>query len=133
MISHICIGVNDFPRAFAFYAPLLDMIGWKMKFRDDERPWAVWKTPDCDRPLLLLGKSFDGRPASQGNGQMLALLAASRETVDEVYRMAVESGASCEGPPGPRPEYHANYYGAYFRDPEGNKLCICCHHEEPQG
>lgn len=131
MISHIYIGVNDFPRAFAFYEPLLGLIGWLLKFREDDHPWAGWKVPDRDRPLLVLGKPFDGGPASPGNGQMVALLATSRGMVDEVYRMAIENGASCEGPPGLRPDYHANYYGAYFRDPEGNKLCICCHNEEP--
>jgi hypothetical protein len=39
-------------------------------------------------------------------------------------------GGSCEGPPGLRPQYHAHYYGAYFRDPDGNKLCVCCHEPE---
>ena len=40
---------------------------------------------------------------------------------------ALAHGARCEGPPGLRPEYHAHYYGAYFRDSEGNKLCVACH------
>ena len=56
-----------------------------------------------------------------------ALLAADRATVDAVHALALQHGGRCEGPPGLRPEYHASYYGAYFRDPEGNKLCVCCH------
>ena len=58
---------------------------------------------------------------------MVALMAASRAMVDHAHAVALAQGATCEGPPGPRPEYHAHYYGAYFRDPDGNKLCVCCH------
>ena len=57
----------------------------------------------------------------------VGMLAADRATVDAVHALALRHGGSCEGPPGLRPEYHANYYGAYFRDPDGNKLCVCCH------
>jgi predicted lactoylglutathione lyase len=58
---------------------------------------------------------------------MVALLAADRLMVDRAHTTALAHGAACEGPPGLRPEYHANYYGAYFRDLDGNKLCVCCH------
>jgi lactoylglutathione lyase len=44
-----------------------------------------------------------------------------------VHAVALTHGGRCEGPPGPRPEYHEHYYGAYFRDPDGNKLCVACH------
>ncbi|WP_233244506.1 VOC family protein, partial [Acidovorax sp. HMWF029] len=76
---------------------------------------------------FLIGRPFDGQPAAPGNGVMNALLAADRATVDAVHALALQHGGRCEGLPGLRPEYHANYYGAYFRDPEGNKLCVCCH------
>ena len=66
-----------------------------------------------------------------GNGQMTAFLAADRATVDRAHAVALAQGGHCEGPPGLRPEYHANYYGAYFRDPDGNKLCVACHAEAP--
>jgi lactoylglutathione lyase len=58
---------------------------------------------------------------------MIALMAPSREAVDRAHALALEHGGSCDGAPGLRPQYHANYYGAYVRDPEGNKLCIVCH------
>ena len=67
---------------------------------------------------------------SVGNGQMLALLAKSRAMVDATYARAIGLGAACEGAPGLRPHYHPNYYGAYFRDLDGNKICICCHESE---
>jgi predicted lactoylglutathione lyase len=65
--------------------------------------------------------------ATVGNGQMVALLAPSRDAVDRAYEMALAHDGSSEGAPGLRPEYHANYYGAYFRDVDGNKICVCCH------
>ncbi|WP_176055085.1 MULTISPECIES: VOC family protein [Paraburkholderia] len=127
MLSHVFIGVNDFERAFAFYSAVLAELGLALKFREEDRPWAGWMKPGVARPLFLVGKPFDGAPAVAGNGQMIALLAADRATVDRAHATALAHGAACEGPPGLRPEYHANYYGAYFRDLEGNKLCVCCH------
>jgi len=76
---------------------------------------------------LSFGLPFDGKPAQPGNGQMVALLAESRAVVDRCYAVALASGGTCEGPPGVRPHYHPHYYGAYFRDPEGNKLGVVCH------
>ena len=61
---------------------------------------------------------------------MVAFLAASRALVNQTYQTALAQGGTCEGPPGLRPEYHENYYGAYFRDPDGNKLCVACHTAE---
>ncbi len=58
---------------------------------------------------------------------MVALLAPSRDAVDRVYEVALAHGGLSEGAPGLRPEYHANYYGTYFRDVDGNKICVCCH------
>ncbi|MBN6149057.1 VOC family protein [Xanthomonas sp. AmX2] len=127
MLSHVHLGVNDFAAAFAFYAPLLEVLGLQLKFRDDARGWAGWMAPDAPRPLLLIGRAFDGHPASAGNGQMLALQAASRAQVDRCHALALAHGARCEGAPGLRPHYHPDYYGAYFRDLDGNKLCVCSH------
>ncbi|MCO4880863.1 VOC family protein [Paraburkholderia caribensis] len=127
MLSHVFIGVNDFERAFAFYSAVLAELRLALKFREEDRPWAGWMKPGVARPLFLVGKPFDGAPAVAGNGQMIALLAADRATVDRAHATALAHGAACEGPPGLRPEYHANYYGAYFRDLEGNKFCVCCH------
>ena len=127
MLSHVFIGVNDFDRAVAFYSPVLERLGLVLRFTESDRPWAGWQTPGVARPLFLIGRPFDGQPAAPGNGAMNALLAADRATVDAVHALALQHGGRCEGPPGLRPEYHASYYGAYFRDPEGNKLCVCCH------
>jgi lactoylglutathione lyase len=112
----------------AFYRSLMKALGIQARFCDPERPWAGWQSSPDPRPLFLIGKPFDGMPHQPGNGQMTAFLANNREAVDMAYAMALANGGSSEGPPGLRPEYHQNYYGAYFRDPDGNKLCVVCHH-----
>jgi catechol 2,3-dioxygenase-like lactoylglutathione lyase family enzyme len=127
VFSHIFVGVNDFEIALAFYRPVMDLLGAQLKFVDSERPCAGWQPRVGARPLLFVGGPFDKRKHSAGNGQMVAFLAPDRVTVDDVHRIAVLLGAKSEGAPGLRPEYHANYYGAYVRDPEGNKLCFVCH------
>jgi catechol 2,3-dioxygenase-like lactoylglutathione lyase family enzyme len=131
MISHVFIGVTDFGRALPFYMTIMEGMGLPLKFCDAEKPWAGWSAADAPRPLLVIGKPFNGAAATPGNGQMIALLAADRKTVDRVYALALAGGGSCEGPPGLRVQYHPNYYGAYFRDPDGNKLCVCCHGPGP--
>ena len=130
MISHVFVGITDFDRAFAFYSKLMETLGLQLKFREADIPWAGWVSPAAPRPLFLVGKPFDGHPASPGNGQMVALLAPDRATVDRAYAGALARGGTCEGAPGLRSHYHPNYYGAYFRDPDGNKLCVCCHDAE---
>lgn len=126
MFSHIFVGVTDFERALRFYAPLMQALGQHQRFVDRSRPWAGWQTEGVARPLFLIGKPFEGEHAA-GNGQMTAFLADSRAQVDAVYQTALTHGGGSEGAPGLRPEYHAHYYGAYFRDTEGNKLCVACH------
>ncbi len=131
MFSHIFIGASDFDRALAFYNPLMVALGIKARFCEHGRPWAGWQSSPDPRPLLLIGKPYDGNPHDSGNGQMVAFLAPSRATVDTAYAVALSNGGTSEGAPGLRPEYHENYYGAYFRDPDGNKLCVACHAPQP--
>ncbi|WP_180129047.1 VOC family protein [Rhodoferax sp. BLA1] len=127
MFSHIFVGTNHFESALAFYQPLMEVLGVQAQFVEADRPWAGWQSQPDPRPLFLLGKPFDQQPHTPGNGQMVAFLASSRAMVDAAYAVALQHGGSSEGAPGLRPQYHANYYGAYFRDPDGNKLCVACH------
>lgn len=127
MFSHIFISVKDFEEALAFYQPLMSALNFEVRFCDPEKPWAAWQTEDGKRPLFIIGHPFDGQPHSAGNGQLFAFQANSRAVVDQCYHSALKSGGSCEGPPGLRPHYHEQYYGAYFRDLDGNKLCVVCH------
>lgn len=127
MFSHIFLGVSDFERALGFYNAVLTGLGLDARFCDRSRPWAGWQSAGEPRPLFLIGKPFDDKPPERGNGQMVAFLASTRALVDSAYETALAHGGTSEGAPGLRPEYHANYYGAYFRDPDGNKLCVACH------
>lgn len=128
MFSHATVGISDFERAFAFYRGLADMLGLKLRFSDAAKGWAGWQLPKGGRPLFVIVRPFDGEAAAPGNGPMIAFLAQDRATVDEAHTYALNQGCRDEGAPGLRPQYHPDYYGAYFRDPDGNKLCVVCHH-----
>jgi catechol 2,3-dioxygenase-like lactoylglutathione lyase family enzyme len=127
MFSHITLGICDYDRAFGFYQGLADILGLSPRFADAAKGWAGWQPAEGGRPLFLIMVPFDGRPAAPGNGAMVAFQASSRAVVDAAYAFAIAQGGVDEGAPGLRPHYHPDYYGAYFRDPDGNKLCIACH------
>jgi catechol 2,3-dioxygenase-like lactoylglutathione lyase family enzyme len=127
MYSHIFVGVKDFDRALAFYRKLMPVLGIQERFCERERPWAAWQSHPDPRPLFLIGKPHNQQAHETGNGQMVAFLAKERAIVDQAHAVAIANGGTSEGAPGLRPEYHVHYYGAYFRDTEGNKLCVVCH------
>ena len=129
MFSHIHLGITDFPRAFAFHSAVATELGLKCVVDEPEQGWAGWRG-EASRPLLFIGKPFDKQMAEPGNGPMTALLADDRPTVDRAYAAAMAHGGIDEGKPGLRPHYHADYYAAYFRDPDGNKMCVVCHRPE---
>jgi len=117
MLSHVSLGTNDAGRAAAFYDPVLAVLGIrKLDERDGSVDYGVAKT------VFSLERPSDGRPASAGNGVHIAFDAGTRAQVDEFYRVALANGGTCAGAPGLRPEYDANYYGAFVRDPDGNKI-----------
>lgn len=130
MFSHVFISVSDFERALCFYDAVMGSLGVELRFCERERPWAGWHSPGGTRPFFVICKPFNGQPHHPGNGQMVAFSAASRAAVRASYQIALKSGGTCEGPPGLRPQYHEHYYGAYFRDPDGNKLCVASHTPE---
>ena len=122
MINYALVGTNDLERARAFYDGLFNVLGVKRLF--DLPHETVWGRP-ASMPTFGVITPFDGKAASVGNGTMVALGAPSRPVVDAVYRRAIELGAADEGPPGVRGPDPDFFYGAYFRDLDGNKLCIC--------
>lgn len=127
MFSHIFVSVSDFERALRFYTAVMDSLDVELRFCERERPWAGWHSAGKSRPFFVICKPHDGHPHHPGNGQMVAFAATSREGVRAAYQTALKNGGTCDGQPGLRPQYHDNYYGAYFRDPDGNKLCVACH------
>lgn len=127
MFSHVFASVSDFERTLHFYTAVMDSLGVELRVCERERPWADWHSAGEMRPFYVICKLYDEKPHHPGNGQMIAFSADSRTAVKVANEIALANGGSCEGPPGLRPPYHENYYGAYFRDPDGNKLCIACH------
>ncbi len=127
MLSHVTIGSADFDRDLAFWQPLMVRLGWRQRFIDRSRPWAGWEPQDGGRPLFILARPWDGGQAAPGNGTMIALLGPDRSSIDTVHALALAAGAQDEGAPGLRPQYHSDYYGAYFRDLSGNKIALACH------
>ena len=130
MFSHIFVGVNHFDRALAFYNAVMASLGFEQRFCEPTVPWAGWHSEGGARPFFVIGKPSDGHSHQPGNGQMVAFAASDRGMVRVVHNTALAAGGRCEGPPGVRPQYHRDYFGAYFRDPEGNKLCVACHRPE---
>lgn len=130
VFAHIMVGVSDFQRSMAFYEPVLASLGIAFRFQEDERHWVGWQSSPDPRPLFLIGHPSSQQAHQAGNDQMVAFLASSRQQVDQVHALALACGGCCEGKPGLRPENHVHYYGAYFFDPDGNKLCIACHRPE---
>ena len=120
MIGYVTLGTNDLERAAQFYDQLLKEIG-ASRFMETES-FIAW-TVAPDKPALSVTKPFDGKPATVGNGMMVALAMRSPEQVDGFHRKAMELGATDEGAPGPRGE---GFYAGYFRDLDGNKLNAFC-------
>jgi catechol 2,3-dioxygenase-like lactoylglutathione lyase family enzyme len=90
----------------------------------DEGPGYTFYGVDMEHPLVTVCRPYDGGQAVPGNGPMTALAADSREQVDRVHARALELGASDEGAPGLREPEAMGFYGAYFRDLDGNKLAV---------
>jgi len=118
MIGYTMLGTNSFEQAVAFYDELFSVIGANRVMESED--YVVWAT-DPSQPSFSITKPFNGQPATNGNGTMIALSVDSPEKVDAVYAKALELGGACEGPAGPREEL-AGFYAGYFRDLDGNKL-----------
>ena len=125
MFSHITVGSNDIARAKAFYENLTRPLG--LVCRADYPGNAAGFGPADGRPQLWIVTPLDKNPATVGNGLTVGLDAPDRASVDAAYKAGMQSGGKDEGAPGLRTHYHPNYYGAYLRDPDGNKVCIVCH------
>lgn len=121
MIGYVTIGTNKYEKAAAFYDTLLAELGGKRMMEGDG--FIAWSS-EANKTGVCIIKPNDGKPATIGNGTMLALTANDTEQVDKVYAKAIELGGSCEGKPGPRGE--GGFYAGYFRDLDGNKLNVFC-------
>lgn len=126
MIYYATLGSNNPPAAIAFYEAVLAPLGHQKLF--DAGGYTGFGPAGTHQPGLWICKPFNGAPAQAANGGMLALAAETRAQVDAVHAAAMANGGSDEGKPGLR-EYAPNFYAAYFRDRDGNKLAIVCRAE----
>jgi predicted lactoylglutathione lyase len=121
MIGYVTIGTNDLEQAAKFYDALLAELGGKRMM--EAETFIAWDRGDGGAGLGVT-KPYNGEAATVGNGVMVALMVDGPETVDRVYKKAMELGARDEGPAGPRGE--SGFYAGYFRDLDGNKLNVFC-------
>jgi catechol 2,3-dioxygenase-like lactoylglutathione lyase family enzyme len=117
MIGYTIFGANDLDRALAFYDQLMAAIGGKRTLEFDSLVYYGFGKG----PMFAVGKPYDKQPATHGNGTMIALNVRTTENVHAIHELALKLGGSDEGAPGPR--VGNGFYGAYFRDLDGNKIC----------
>lgn len=132
MFTYVCLGTNDMARSVDFFDAVLKPLGLKRcetPGEEDWEDWAGWGTyEDQGQTELALWvcKPFDGQRASAGNGTMVAFSAKTWAAVQAFHAEALRHGGTSEGEPGLRPQYNADFYAAYVRDPDGHKLAAVC-------
>jgi catechol 2,3-dioxygenase-like lactoylglutathione lyase family enzyme len=129
MLDHISLGVSNLARARKFYDQVLKPLGFSM---NHATPGGYGYGPSNARiNSFWIGLPFAKRRKPRAcAGSHVAFKAANRKAVDAFYKAALKAGGKDNGKPGLRPEYHANYYGAFVFDPEGHAIEACCHNPE---
>jgi catechol 2,3-dioxygenase-like lactoylglutathione lyase family enzyme len=118
MIGYATIGTNDLEKARGFYDKVLGAVGGGRTMAFDRMQFYGAKGSPA---MLAVCKPYDEKPATSGNGSMFGIPAKSKAEVDAAHAAALAAGGACEGPPGQR---LPTFYGAYFRDLDGNKVCV---------
>lgn len=119
MLSYVTIGVSDLAKSEEFYNELLAPLGAKTLIKMDR---IIFIGKSMKEPMMAICIPYNEEDQHCGNGNMLAISPGSKEQVDEMYKRAIDLGASCDGAPGQRvPDV---FYGAYFRDVDGNKIAF---------
>ena len=132
MYTYTCLGSNDLPRAARFYDAVMGALGHRRCDAGAEPNWDGWlgwgTYTDAGQQELALWvcTPFNGQPAQPGNGVMVAFRASSWQQVQDFHAAALAHGGNSEGAPGLRPQYNPDFYAAYVRDPDGNKLAAVC-------
>lgn len=134
MIAYVTVGADDIAGAKRFYAAFLPALGYRLQEGPEGLSYAL-PVPPGRSPMLpdfYVKPTFDGRPASAGNGSMVAFEARSQSQVRALHAAALAAGGHDEGPPGFRENYGPQFYVGYLRDPQGNKIALfSCDPAEP--
>jgi catechol 2,3-dioxygenase-like lactoylglutathione lyase family enzyme len=135
-LFYVCLGTNDFARAVRFYDAVMPALGYARCQTPGEEAgwegwagWGIYAGHGAVQSALWICAPFNGAPASAGNGTMVALRAPTPMAVRAFHAAALAAGGTSEGEPGLRPQYNADFYAAYVRDPDGNKLAAVCRGE----
>ena len=120
MFDHVMLKVKDVNASKRFYTAALAPLGFSVQYDAD----GVVGFGPKDAPALWMEKGQGGGPVH------LAFTAKTRASVQKFYEAALPAGGKDNGKPGLRPQYHANYYGGFVKDPDGNNIEAVCHQEE---
>jgi catechol 2,3-dioxygenase-like lactoylglutathione lyase family enzyme len=132
VLSYVYFGTNNLAQAIAFYTATLSALDMKRCLTGDPEwdriaaGWGVYEDGVNRELAFWIGIPYDAKPASVGNGSMVAFSARSLKAVDEFHAAALANGGTCDGPPGFRLHYSPDFYAAYVRDPDGNKVVAVC-------
>jgi catechol 2,3-dioxygenase-like lactoylglutathione lyase family enzyme len=128
MYTHIQIGARDWPLLVAFYDAILIPLGLHREnsIETASRAGVIWRPPGIRWPSFVIAPPFNGLPATWGNGCQVSFRAPSSAMVKECWQIALAQGGIDEGGPGLRIQYAPDFYAAYCRDPEGNKIAFVC-------
>jgi catechol 2,3-dioxygenase-like lactoylglutathione lyase family enzyme len=118
MLTHVMVGTNDLPKAKAFYDAALEALGSSCVMATDSRAYYAG-----EGPAFVVTTPANGEPAQHANGGTIGFAAKSAADVDAFHAAGLAQGGICEGAPGVRVNSPGQQYGAYLRDPDGNKIC----------
>jgi catechol 2,3-dioxygenase-like lactoylglutathione lyase family enzyme len=121
MLAYAMLGTNNKDKALAFYDAVLGEMGYG-RTMDFGRSVAYGSKDKPHAPALAIGLPLDEKTATAGNGSMIAIAGGSEDKIMAAYAKALALGGKDEGKPGPRGD---GFYAAYFRDLDGNKICLC--------
>ena len=124
MIDHMGFSVSDYARSKAFYLAALAPLGYVLVMEVQQEgggPPAAGFGVDSKPDFWIGGEGALNHPMH------VAIAAKDRATVDAFYRAAIAAGGKDNGAPGPRPQYHPSYYGAFVLDPDGHNIEAVCH------
>ncbi len=127
LLDEAMVGVTDIARSTKFYDAALSALGLERLRASERYVGYVAKGNPAGHPQFWICLPFNQERATAGNGTQIGFRAADRASVDRFHAAAMANGGTDEGKPGLRPHYHADFYGAYVRDPDGNKLLAVCH------
>ncbi|WP_103258743.1 VOC family protein [Tabrizicola aquatica] len=128
MIGYVTVGVDDIENARQFYSAFLPRLGYDLDVSDEGLGYSLSRPSTLQNALpdLYVRRPFDDRPASAGNGTMIAFQVPTQALLRDLHAAALSAGGQDDGAPGFRAAYGAGFYVGYLRDPQGNKIALYC-------